>query len=529
MREGETLSYASANAATASARDGETVIVSGAHALTEPIKLTDGRSITLRSAGSARLTRAEGYPQSNGKSVPLLVDAQESSWVSVASGEAMGLFGLLDNPYADDLGLSFKAALTGEGSLEALRGRLDAVCDGIETPAKLQRYERLSYIERQMRYVSENRDAIEASVLTLSNLGEPNSDRNRTKQNFQFDNLDATGYHFNPGQVNELYLYVQADDPSLLSLTWRQAGRTENSSYTSLGTSQRAQLKNGVNRVVVDLRDKQYGHMLFMRNDSTSNGAKVRLEGADSNEADVPTIVGTQLGAHPVYLHDTEHPERFWDFVQEVRAHASQVSAGSAQDMALLQRGDEGRARFSIHATALASAYAGIDSLDAARSYIERSNEAIQERLEFFWAFDGFDASEQDGANAVSRMRVHTAFTVNVTSHSSTYATGRYFHMPEGTAASFLRGESMYGWGMSHEYGHVLDNTVLMVNEETNNMYSIAGSGNGELLASEGEGHAFSPSTACHPNILRAESRWNAELQKMAQDLSYTPDWNADG
>lgn len=55
------------------------------------------------------------------------------------------------------------------------------------------------------------------------------------------------------------------------------------------------------------------------------------------------------------------------------------------------------------------------------------------------------------------------------------FATGGYFHMPEGTASSFLRGESNYGWGMSHEYGHMLDFRPLLVAEETNNMYSIWG------------------------------------------------------
>ena len=182
-----------------------------------------------------------------------------------------------------------------------------------------------------------------------------------------------------------------------------------------------------------------------------------------------PPITDTQLGTHPVYLHDVAHPEKFWDFVLSVREHADKVRAGQAQDMALLQMGDEGRAQFSIRATALANAYANIESPEKALSYIEQSNAAIQERLEFFWAFDGFDKAEESGPNAVSRMRVHTAFTDNVTYPSNMYATGRYFHMPENSAAGFLSGSSMYGWGMSHEYGHVLDNTVLVVNEETNN------------------------------------------------------------
>lgn len=401
--------------------------------------------------------------------VPLLIDPTNSSWISVASGDAAALFDLLDNPYADNLGLSFKEEVLEPGGIESLRAHLDEIYDGITSPDKKLRYERLAYIERQITYLDENLEAVEASVLTLSNLGDPVSDRDRTKQNFQFDNLDATGYYLQPGGVNELYLYVDAEHPALLSLAWRQAGQTESSSYTSLNLSQCAKLENGVNRVTIDLTGKSYGYMLFVRNDSTSNDAKVRLEGSDANVQGNPPITGTQLGTHPVYLHDVAHPEKFWDFVLSVREHADKVRAGQAQDMALLQMGDEGRAQFSIRATALANAYANIESPEKALSYIEQSNAAIQERLEFFWAFDGFDKAEESGSNAVSRMRVHTAFTDNVTYPSNMYATGRYFHMPENSAAGFLSGSSMYGWGMSHEYGHVLDNTVLVVNEETNN------------------------------------------------------------
>ena len=133
--------------------------------------------------------------------------------------------------------------------------------------------------------------------------------------------------------------------------------------------------------------------------------------------------------------------------------------------MTMLQMGDDGHAQFAISATAMERAYAGIASEGDAVAYIERSNRAIQDRLEFYWSFDGFDAAETGGPNAVTTARVHTAFTRTVSNPSTMYAYGRYFHMPESTAAAFLSGASMYGWGMSHEYGHMLDNNVIAVAE----------------------------------------------------------------
>lgn len=463
------------------------------------------------------------------QTVALSVDSANSSWISVASGDDAALFDLLENPYADNLGFEFKDELTGDGAMDVIRARLDAFYDGVESPDKEQRYERLAYIARQMAYLDANRGAVEGSVEPLSSIGNPVTDRDRTKQNFMFDNLDATGYYLKPGRVNGFYLYVDADSPSALLLALHQVGLTENDNYTLFNLSQFTQLENGANRIVIDLTDKRYGYMLYMRNDSISNTAKVRFEGADANEDGNPVIVGIQLGEHPCYIYDSNRPELFWDFVQEIRAYADAVGHGKEQDMAFLQMGDDGRAQFFIRAGALASAYSSIGSLEDAVAYIQKSNKAIQGRLDFYWRFDGFDSSLSDGPNAVSRMRVHTAFTKTVSRPSSMYATGRYFHMPESSAASFLSGASMYGWGMCHEYGHVLDNSVLVVNEETSNMYSVAGARYGEMLACASAGRAFDLAKAYRTNAIRAMNLWDAELEKMAVDSSYLPDWNTGG
>lgn len=459
----------------------------------------------------------------------LTPDPHNSSWLSIASGDAAALFDLLDDPYADNLGFQMKDEFLGEHAFDELKERLDAIYAGVESLDKDHYMERIEYLKRQKEYLEQNHDAIQASVLQVSELGDPVADRNRTKQNFMFDNLDATGYYLKPGKVNELYLYVDAQDPSKLSMAWRQVGLTDNNQFSVLGLHQRTDLKNGVNKVEVDLTNSTYGYMVYMRNDSESNQASVRFEGADANEQGAPVITGNQIGSHPYYLYDADHPEEFWSYVQELREYAQRVDEGSAQDMTMLQMGDQGRAQFAIRAKALVNAYASISNEADAVAYIQKSNEAIQERLEFFWAVDGYDESEEGTANAVSKMRVHTAFTKTVNYPSTMYATGRYFHMPESSAASFLSGDSMYGWGMSHEYGHVLDNSVIVVNEETNNMYSIAGARNGEIINNKKNGTEFSPSRAYHPNAVRFTKLWDEELAKMASDSSYSADWYGGG
>lgn len=497
--------------------------------------------------------RHAGTPE---KTASVGLDAADQRRITLALADVAALFDLLDNPFADNLGLQLRDELTGPDALDSLRAAVEEHFAGVNTPEKRVRLQQIEDIERYAAYLDAHRNELADTVRKLSQLGDPWAEAQRTQQGYQFDNLDATGLYLKPGQVNEIVVYVDADDPSKLSVAWRQVGVTDTNNYPSLNLGQKSGLVNGVNRITVDLTGKTYGSMLYLRNDSTENAARVRIEAADAaavamgaaddgagaastdgaagtggagtpadTEAGGSPALGTSLGEHPFYEHDPAHPERFWTFVQDIRAHAARAQAGQVADMTLIQMGDRGSAQFAVSATAMAKAYSGISSEAEAIAYIEKSNTAIQDRLEFYWAFDGFDPAQTSGPNAITTARVHTAFTRTVSSPSTMYAYGRYFHMPESTAASFLSGDDMYGWGMSHEYGHMLDNNVIAVAEETNNLYSIAGSRHGGIEASRAAGTAFNPSAYYHVNAMNATKRRDAELAQMAADPNYAPDW----
>lgn len=511
--------------------------------------------------------RRAGTPE---KTASVGLDAADQRRITLASADVAALFDLLDNPFADNLGLRLRDELTGPDALDGLRAKVEEHFAGVDTPERRVRLQQIEDIERYAAYLDAHRDELADTVRELSQLGDPWAEAQRTQQGYQFDNLDATGLYLKPGRVNEILVYVDADDPSKLSVAWRQVGVTDTNNYPSLNLGQKSGLVNGVNRITVDLTGKTYGSMFYLRNDSTENAARVRIEAADAaavamgaagdgaeaasandaggtggagasggtetgsvpsagtpggNEAGGSPALGTSLGEHPFYEHDPAHPERFWTFVQDIRAYAVRAQAGQVADMTLIQMGDRGSAQFAVSATAMAKAYSGISSEAEAIAYIEKSNTAIQNRLEFYWAFDGFDPAQASGPNAITTARVHTAFTRTVSSPSTMYAYGRYFHMPESTAASFLSGDDMYGWGMSHEYGHMLDNNVIAVAEETNNLYSIAGSRHGGIEASRAAGTAFNPSAYYHVNAMNATKRRDAELAQMAADPNYVPDW----
>lgn len=510
------------------------------------------------------------YAGTHERTASVGLDTADQRRITLASADVAALFDLLDNPFADNLGLQLRDELTGPDALDGLRATVEEHFAGVDTPEKRVRLQQIEDIERHAAYLDAHRNELADTVRELSQLGDPWTEARRTQQGYQFDNLDATGLYLKPGQVNEIVVYVDADDPSKLSVAWRQVGVTDTNNYPSLNLGQKSGLVNGANRITVDLTGKTYGSMLYLRNDSTENAAHVRIEAADAAavaigaagdgagatsandaastggagasggteagsaaSAGTPTgtetggspALGTSLGEHPFYEHDPAHPERFWTFVQDIRAYAARAQAGQVADMTLIQMGDRGSAQFAVSATAMAKAYSGISSEAEAIAYIEKSNTAIQNRLEFYWAFDGFDSAQTSGPNAITTARVHTAFTRTVSSPSTMYAYGRYFHMPESTAASFLAGDDMYGWGMSHEYGHMLDNNVIAVAEETNNLYSIAGSRRGGIEASRAAGTAFNPSAYYHVNAMNATKRRDAELAQMAADPNYVPDW----
>ena len=510
------LAFSSALTAHTTA-DPVTFVLAGTRAPASTVA-TGADAATVRDV----LAKITAYAPS-GDIVSLGIAADDPARIAVSTGEVAELFELLDRPYTTDLGLELKPAFLEPDAFATMRAQVEQHFSGLETPEQRHRMAQLDHIERYRDYLAANRATLEASIYTLSQIGDPGAEAKRTQQAFMFDNLDAPGLYLKPGQVNTITVFVEADRPETVSVAWRQVGLTDSSSYQALNLEQKQGLAAGENRITIDLTNKRYAMMLYLRNDDADNKVRVRVESTDAAAGGAP-ILGSSLGSHPVYVHDPARPERFWGYVQEVRAHAVRVDGEGAADMTMLQMGDEGHAQFAISATALAQAYQGITSLEEAVRYIERSNRAIQDRLAFFWHYDGYELGIE-GANAVTTARVHTAFTRTVSSPSTMYAYGRYFHMPEDSAASFLSGDAMYGWAMSHEYGHCLDNAHISVAEETNNLYSIAGSRKDGIERSQAAGKAFAPADYYHPNAVRATKQWDEKLAKMAADPSYVPDW----
>lgn len=75
--------------AVADVRSGETVVVSGTHAFSKPISISDGRSVFIRCEENATVVRGEGYPQTNSKPSALVkLSGKSTLFIEAGSADA---------------------------------------------------------------------------------------------------------------------------------------------------------------------------------------------------------------------------------------------------------------------------------------------------------------------------------------------------------------------------------------------------------------------------------------------------------
>lgn len=156
--------------------------------------------------------------------------------------------------------------------------------------------------------------------IQLSQLGDANAEANRVQQGFVFDQLDPTGVIPPAGKKLSFKVYVDAERPEKIRLFHRAIGSTDGGDYTAAGgTTINQPLKNGLNKITVNLEGYQCSRMLFARNISKFK-AKIRIEAEDANQVNTSDHVhlGTQLRYHPYYIYDAQHPEKFYDFMEEL-------------------------------------------------------------------------------------------------------------------------------------------------------------------------------------------------------------------
>ncbi len=476
---------------------------------------------------------------------------------------------LLENPYADNLGLYLKAELTTPENQQALRQKVEEMAQKESKNAAYYRG-RLADLFSAANYLNENREALSSTIIAAQGYGDPEADKKRTQQYFKFDSRDYTGLFIDPqstpqlegtdsgsgtkGRIQlEVFVDFQGpDDQKNLRLSLRQFGQTDVRKSTNLNYIN-VQLKQGYNKLSLTLSNRKNPYAVYLRNHGNSP-ALVRIQSADfftSNKKEAadktqpgsaaPLILGQQLGLYPVFELSESSFENYYDFTQHViTANAERRAQSSQQGQGVIVASDSGikranladlrigRLDLSSGLQVFADAYTGIDTKEAAIELAKKSYGEITDRFAFFDLFEGMDSSADfDSPHAPTNHQVVLLTSSTVGDPSTMFATHEYYHMPFWAATASLKGnyEQLYSWSNNHEYGHLLDNSTWVELEMTNNVYSIEGAlRKYERQLREGKAKQSIDKLA-HINVLTKQNGNDTFMNGIIEDPEKWPDY----
>lgn len=451
---------------------------------------------------------------------------------AIVVGREYELLDQINNPYTDGLETTVIDALNSAAKIKQARKSLD---DLPITEAEKTTYNtRLDTLDVKRQYLDKHREAVEASVTEVSRLGYPSTEQNRTLQGYIYDNTDFTGFFIRPGIKATFRIYVQADDPGSLRWAYRQTGQLDaNNPYLVLAHDQSG-LNNGMNEVTVDTTGHTVGYSLVIRNYSTTSKASIRVEDSGA-DIDHP-VVGDNVGQYPIYIHDENHPEAFWTYVQKLREYAKNVDTvtgftGNLADDNTLNADMTGmrfgRTMFGVRASYTANTtLKSVTDEASAIAYVTKANEGLNSRLAYFDHLQGFDADDPDPVQHPTNMRIVIEASKNLTNPSYYFAWVYIQHIHEGDVPGILNDTNPHSWGVDHEYGHTLDISPMVVFEETNNLFAMWGRRRQEIRNMKAEDREYRITTY-HSGIHGAALRnYRTYLNASLTDETATANWS---
>lgn len=275
--------------------------------------------------------------------------------------------------------------------------------------------------------VSENK------IITLSQRGDVNKQRDERRQIFAGGNLDLTGYYVMPGESVEVY--VDADKNSILpKLVFAQVGVIDNNNKSNYKKSL------SVGRNIVTAPEGTKGYAIYFENSA--------LPGEQAYAPKV-RVSGESLKSYPVYIDGKTDPK---EYVEQVKNHKGENMTDVMGDRFLLS---------------VKNSEAKIAYVDREKTPIDTVN-AMEKLIKSFDKLSGYDINDQNPIHRPSNALYH----YKATNGSGLFASNEYVHLDAGSARSMLSGD-VQGWGFGHEFGHQIENKDMRLLEVTNNLYSI--------------------------------------------------------
>lgn len=367
-------------------------------------------------------------------------------------------------------------------------------------------------------------------TIQLSTIGSKDTDQARTRQYLQFENADWTGLYIRPGihAKFKITLETNADNPNVLT-AYRQAGHADKDDPQVVVARDGTVLKKGENDVTLDTTGNTVGQLLLVRNDGGQE-ATVKIESMDADNG-VPS-----LGAYPMYTYDPDHPEKFWDYLQDLRAYQQ---TGLATDTNNLVDHPNlgmnvtsltfGRMVYDLRASKMVSSLATVTTKYQAEQWATNAYNVSEGRLDYFDGLLGFDANDTDARQKPTEMKVVLELTDNLTNPSTMFAWFTMYHLGDSDYSTTWPRlatdvDSSHGWGNDHEFGHMVELAPLAIPEETNNLIAMYGRREASIVAKNKYGTPFNTNTY-HGGALDAQKAIDAYLNDVLAGNNPDSQW----
>ena len=368
--------------------------------------------------------------------------------------------------------------------------------------------------------------APEPVTLQLSTFGSKDEDYVRTQGYYELESGDWTGLYVRPGIKARFKITLATSDPAYqVEWAYRLIGRVDANQAVLVRARYGGSLHPGENVIEMNTTGRKVGQALLVRNDRRTT-ASVTIESLNADNGQ------PSLGAYPLYVHDPARPEKFWDYLQQLRAY---VAAGVDNAVGQLVQNPAlnmdatsillGRMAFDLRAAKALQSLAGVTTKEQAIAWVTNAYAVSQGRLDDFDHLMGYSANDPEPVQQTSRMKVVLELTQNLRNPSTMFAWLFHYHLPEtswpGVATSVA---AAHGWGNDHEYGHMVDLKPLAIAEETNNQISMWGRRIASIDALRSTGAAFA-TTTYHTAVQNAQRTLHGYLNARLAGENPTSPW----
>ncbi len=228
---------------------------------------------------------------------------------------------------------------------------------------------------------------------------------------------------------------------------------------------------------------------------STERGGSVYIRypnSKESSEIKVRVSGGTKIPVLDLHSLNTEAEKKaaIEKYVKEIESYTSNLKDTYAeQGIEYNERTSVLNATeivtsyglFSVSATAIKNAIAsGLTTTDSKVNRVYESTSAFDEMMELFYRHKGLSKNAKDSKDELPAARVNIRY-MRMFDGAFMYAGGLHIGIEYGSIGALVQGKSFknsgfngyFGWGISHEIGHQINQGNIAYAEVTNNVYAL--------------------------------------------------------